>query len=73
METAIKDMPQFAKYKDTLEDYVQRPDHDDIGFLANKHFYFGEKIKTDTFSKEKLKKNLSIRLLTYQQTKRATV
>lgn len=56
METAIKDMPQFAKYKDTLEDYVQRPDHDDIGFLANKHFYFGEKIKTDTFSKEKFEK-----------------
>jgi hypothetical protein len=56
METAIKDMPQFNKYKETLEDYVQRPDHDDIGFLANKHFYFGEKIKTDTFSKEKFEK-----------------
>lgn len=56
METAIKDMPQFAKYKDTLEDYVQRPDHDDIGFLANKHFYFGEKIKEDTFTKEKFEK-----------------
>jgi len=53
METAIKDLPQFDKYKDTLADYVQRPDHDDIGFLANKHFYFGEKIKSDTFSKEK--------------------
>ena len=53
METAIKDLPQFEKYKDALEDYVQRPDHDDIGFLANKHFYFGEKIKEDTFSKEK--------------------
>ena len=64
METAIKDLPQFAKYKDTLEDYVQRPDHDDIGFLANKHFYFGEKIKEDTFTKEKFEKepidNLSI-------------
>lgn len=57
METAIKDMPQFAKYKDTLEDYVQRPDHDDIGFLANKHFYFGEKIKEDTFTKEKFQKD----------------
>ena len=56
METAIKDMPQFAAYKDTLEDYVQRPDHDDIGFLANKHFYFGEKIKEDSFSKEKFEK-----------------
>lgn len=56
MSAAIKDMPQFAKYKDTLEDYVQRPDHDDIGFLANKHFYFGEKIKEDTFSKEKFEK-----------------
>ena len=53
METAIKDMPQFAKYKDTLADYVQRPDHDDIGFLANKHFYFGEKIQHDSFNKEK--------------------
>ena len=53
MEAAVKDLPQFAKYKDTLEDYVQRPDHDDIGFLANKHFYFGEKIKEDTFSREK--------------------
>ena len=50
MSTAIKDLPQFAKYKDTLEDYVQRPDHDDIGFLANKHFYFGEKIQEDEFS-----------------------
>ena len=57
METAIKDMPQFAKYKDTLEDYVQRPDHDDIGFLANKHFYFGEKIKEDKFSKEEFHKD----------------
>lgn len=53
METAIEDMPQFAKYKDTLADYVQRPDHDDIGFLANKHFYFGEKIQHDSFNKEK--------------------
>ncbi len=43
METAIKDMPQFAKYKSALEHFVQQPDHDDIGFLANKHFYFGEK------------------------------
>ena len=56
METAIKDMPQFAKYKDTLADYVQRPDHDDIGFLANKHFYFGEKIQHDTFNKNKFEK-----------------
>ena len=53
METAVKDLPQFEKYKDTLEDYVQRPDHDDIGFLANKHFYFGEKIKEDKFTREK--------------------
>ena len=57
MSAAIKDMPQFAKYKDTLEDYVQRPDHDAIGFLANKHFYFGEKIKEDTFSKENFEKD----------------
>lgn len=57
MSAAIKDMPQFAKYKDTLEDYVQRPDHDDIGFLANKHFYFGEKIKEDEFTKEKFEKD----------------
>lgn len=57
METAIKDMPQFAKYKDTLEDYVQRPDHDDIGFLANKHFYFGEKIKEDEFCKKEFTKD----------------
>lgn len=56
MSAAIKDLPEFAKYKDTLEDYVQRPDHDDIGFLANKHFYFGEKIKEDTFSKENFEK-----------------
>lgn len=53
MRTAIKDMPQFAKYQDLMEDYVQRPDHDDIGFLANKHFYFGEKMHTDTFNREK--------------------
>lgn len=45
MDTALKDMPQFAKYKDKLEHFVQQPDHDDIGFLANKHFYFGEKDK----------------------------
>lgn len=56
MKTAIKDMPQFAKYQDLMEDYVQRPDHDDIGFLANKHFYFGEKIQHDTFNKEKFEK-----------------
>lgn len=56
MRTAIKDMPQFAKYQDLMEDYVQRPDHDDIGFLANKHFYFGEKIQQDTFNKEKFEK-----------------
>ena len=43
METAIKDMPQFTPYKDKLEHFVQQPDHDDVGFLANKHFYFGEK------------------------------
>ena len=53
METAVNGLPQFEKYRSTLEDYVQRPDHDDIGFCANKHFYFGEKIKTDKFSKEK--------------------
>lgn len=53
IEKAIEDMPQFSKYKDVLADYVQRPDLDDIGFLANKHFYFGEKIKRDTFSKSK--------------------
>ena len=57
MRTAIKDMPQFAKYQDLMEDYVQRPDHDDIGFLANKHFYFGEKIPHDTFNKEKFEKD----------------
>lgn len=56
MRTAIKDMPQFAKYQDLMEDYVQRPDHDDIGFLANKHFYFGEKIQQDTFNKEMFEK-----------------
>lgn len=56
MRTAIKDMPQFAKYQDLMEDYVQRPDHDDICFLANKHFYFGEKIQQDTFNKEKFEK-----------------
>lgn len=56
MRTAIKDMPQFAKYQDLMEDYVQRPDRDDIGFLANKHFYFGEKIQQDTFNKEKFEK-----------------
>ena len=56
MRTAIKDMPQFAKYQDLMEDYVQSPDHDDIGFLANKHFYFGEKIQQDTFNKEKFEK-----------------
>jgi len=43
METAIKDMPQFTPFKDKLEHFVQQPDHDDVGFLANKHFYFGEK------------------------------
>ena len=43
METAIKDMPQFAKYKEKLEHFVQQPDYDDVGFLANKHFYFGYK------------------------------
>lgn len=53
MSTAIKDLPEFQKYKDTLEDYVQRPDHDDIGFLANKHFYFGKKVNTDTFEGKK--------------------
>lgn len=56
MSAAIKDMPQFTKYKDLMEDYVQRPDHDDIGFLANKHFYFGEKIKEDKFTKENFEK-----------------
>jgi len=56
MSAAIKDLPQFEKYRDTLEDYVQRPDHDDIGFLANKHFYFGEKIKEDSFTREKFEK-----------------
>ena len=56
MSAAIKDLPQFEKYRDTLEDYVQRPDHDDIGFLANKHFYFGEKIKKDSFTREKFEK-----------------
>ncbi len=56
MSAAIKGLPQFEKYKNTLEDYVQRPDHDDIGFLANKHFYFGEKIQEDTFSREKFEK-----------------
>ena len=45
METAIQDIPQFNKFKDKLEYFVQQPDHDDIGFLANKHFYFGEKDK----------------------------
>ena len=45
METAVQDMPQFSKYKDKLEYFVQQPDYDDIGFLANKHFYFGEKDK----------------------------
>ncbi len=58
MSAAIKDLPQFAKYKDTLEDYVQRPDHDDIGFLANKHFYFGEKIQEDTFSPKVFEKDI---------------
>ena len=55
METAIKDMPQFAKYKGALEHFVQQPDHDDIGFLANKHFYFGEKEQPeqDIFLKHK--------------------
>lgn len=43
MDTAIKDMPQFAKYKEKLEHFVQQPDYDDVGFLANKHFYFGDK------------------------------
>lgn len=52
MHAAIKDLPQFEKYKDTLEDYVQRPDHDDIGFFANKHFYFGEKIKAKPLDKD---------------------
>ena len=56
VEAAIKDMPQFAPYKDVLGEYVQRPDIDDIGFLANKHFYFGERIKEDSFSKKKFEK-----------------
>ena len=56
VETAIKDMPQFDQYKDVLGDYVQRPDIDDIGFMANKHFYFGEKIKGDSFSKKEFEK-----------------
>lgn len=43
MDTAIKEVPQFSKFKDKLEHFVQQPDHDDVGFLANKHFYFGEK------------------------------
>ncbi len=53
MDTALKDMPQFANFKDKLEHFVQQPDHDDVGFLANKHFYFGEKDKPqeDTFFK----------------------
>ena len=58
METAIKDLPQFDKYKDIMTDYVQRPDHDDIGFLANKHFYFGEKIEEDTFSPKVFEKDI---------------
>lgn len=45
MDTALQDMLQFAKFKDKLEHFVQQPDHDDVGFLANKHFYFGEKDK----------------------------
>ena len=52
METAIKDMPQFHKYKDTLCEYVQKPDYDDTGFWANKHFYFGEKIEENDFSQK---------------------
>ena len=59
METAIKDMPQFTPYKDKLEHFVQQPDHDDVGFLANKHFYFGEKDKPqeDAFFKLSHDKN----------------
>ena len=56
MSAAIKDLPQFEKYRNTLEDYVQRPDHDDIGFLANKHFYFGEKIPEKNFSNDEFVK-----------------
>lgn len=52
MDTALKDFPEFHKYRDIFNDYVQRPDHDDIGFLANKHFYFGED-KLDISKKEK--------------------
>ena len=47
--TAIKDLPEYKKYQKDLEYYVQRPDHDDIGFLANKHFYFGKKMNKDVF------------------------
>lgn len=56
MDTAIKDMPQFEKYRDKLEHFVQQPDHDDIGFLANKHFYFGDKTEDIFTSQADMKK-----------------
>lgn len=55
MDTAIQDMPQFAKYKEKLEHFVQQPDYDDIGFLANKHFYFGDKTEDIFTHQEDLK------------------
>lgn len=39
-QAALKDFPQFQQYQDVFELEVQKPDLDDIGFLANKHFYY---------------------------------
>lgn len=59
MDTAIKDMPQFEKYRAQLEHFVQQPDHDDIGFLANKHFYFGDKTE-DVFIRQNENNNQEV-------------
>lgn len=55
MDTALNDFPEFELYRDKFNHFVQQPDHDDIGFMANKHFYFGED-KLDLSTKKEEKK-----------------
>lgn len=40
IDTALEDYPELQQYQPVLDKFVQRPDLDETGFKANKHFYF---------------------------------
>lgn len=50
VQTALKDFPQFQPYQDVFLSEVQKPDLDDIGFCANKHFYYAPESPNGTMS-----------------------